>query len=118
MLPPKRSTRTSISLNRNGEIEITKLSEDDDIVGLKVPSTPKVDKDGFELPASPQIYTTPHPSINIAAFQDQEKENPESQKKTRRKLTDIQRSALEDFAKWKITPSLEARRTLADQVGL
>lgn len=46
------------------------------------------------------------------------KENPESQKKTRRKLTDIQRSALEDFAKWKITPSLEARRTLADQVGL
>lgn len=111
MLPPKRSTRTSISLKRGGEIEIIKAMNED---GIEIP-------DAANIPDGKSTEQAPAPQVGAVLTVDTIPEGEGeaiSQKKTRRKLTDEQRGALEGLAEREISPSLETRRILADQIGL
>ena len=91
MLPPRRSTRTSLSHSKDAE--------------------------GGNSDDTSELSETPTPRRTIKSQRAQLKQAME-QKKARRKLTTSQKQALEALAERDVNPSLEDRRALAEEIGL
>ncbi|THH10955.1 hypothetical protein EW145_g972 [Phellinidium pouzarii] len=117
MLPPKRSTRSSASLSTVKRKEtvaaVLKKSTDTEDKLQLTPDDPLPSdiNDGI----SSDVVTTPaftrkrfSPNINTDSVR----------RKTRRKLTEGQRCALEKLATFESNPTLQTRRALADELGL
>ena len=93
MLPPKRSTRTSLT-----GLGVSKEDEERNSDETSTRS---------ETPVRRQPRKTSSPN-----------RTGDMQKKSRRKLTSSQKQALEEHAARDINPSLEERRVLASEIGL
>ena len=95
MLPPKRSTRTSLSLLAAARDEDG--NSDNTSVRSETPVTRRPTKSPIKSPRANRTI---------------------EQKKARRKLTLAQKQALEELAARDVNPSLEERRAVALQIGL
>lgn len=108
MLPPKRSTRSSLSLRKERQEEEVVQADTSAVKLEEAKYQEKAEQVGIESEALPEQTTDAGPG----------KEDTTTTKKARRKLTSVQRSELEALAEQTINPTLEARRALANQLGL
>lgn len=114
--PPKRTTRTSLCSRQAEREETAKHLPASGELDLESSQEAQEEAKVAFLDCANEI-ANPVIDENSPVERDEEVMGI-TNRKTRRKLTDAQRDALEDLVELGIAPSLETRRTLADKLGL